>query len=542
MSILGLTAFADTLSLTEFRPGDIEAVFDPLAIVFEAADQNLIYLATINYYDISGAEAAIVRLGSEDFVTQPSDDPAHTFFRGVIQQPLNIRQTVADNVRAAGRGAPCTGTISFVNIDGVLDDVLVPNAVNGREIVVERLDQGKPYAEAQTLFKGIIQAMDFDTDQITLTVSCKNVLLDTPLNDDNRFDGTGGIEGGNDLKDKVKPMALGYTFGVAPLFVGLIDGLPTYMVSGGDALPIQDVKEVFDSGIRLTQVASSPTSGEYSIDTNTGALTLGANPAGTVTCNIEGYVSSVDGEFKSSAADIIETMLIEFAGFGEDEINATDFSTLNSDQNAPIGLWFGASPVSINQAISRVLESVTGYGALDREGVFRVGQLKEPGGAIRAVFDESNTLQFSRVRPQPEALNPPSFRHNVGYQFNHTPITDVASATPEDQRSFMEEAYREASDENLTLQTIHTASEPFFTAGLFRNLTDAAAEAARLLDLFDGDFQVYRIRTRSLILELAVGQNVRVNFPRFGLSDANATILGLNLDVQNSFTDIVVFA
>lgn len=532
--ILGRTPVG-TLSLGELEARDKQGVDDLLAIVFETADKNKIYTATFDYYDRQAGQVFTKRLASEEYVTLPSDPVSNAYFSGLLVQPLQIRQSVADNDRAAGRGAPCNGTITIMNVDGELDTFTRDASVGGRAIEIKAVDVGRPFADATTVFKGVITAMEFDTESIEFRISCRSALLDTPINDDHRFLGTGDGEGGSDLEGKVKPAGLGPCFGVQPPYLGLVGGKHSYLLSGGAALPIEGSVEVFDKGVALVEVGSAPTSGQFSVDTTTGILTLGA-AAEFLTVNFTGYVPR-----GKNAANAIETLLVDFGGLTAEEVDQQSFATFGSDQNADVGKWFGTDESTVNDGITLFLRGTTGFGALDRTGVYVVGQLKAPSGGIRAVFDESNIISIRRD-PGPKALNPPAFRHNVGYQLNETPTKDVATGASETQRAFMFEQYREETDKNDNLKVVHLNSKPFFTPALFALSAAAQAEATRLVALFDGALNIYSVRTSSLILELSIGQQVRINVPRLDLIDATATILGVVLDVKSAITDLVVFA
>lgn len=477
---------------------------------------------------------ATLFMASETYVSLPGDTDANRHYRGILDQPLRLNRSVIGPDTPAGRFGFATGELEALNGDGFLDALLGSAGFDGRQIVVKAVARGTSLDQARTVFQSVMALVSADLDVARFDLRSRDFLLRQSLQSE-RFTGAGGAEGGDDLKDKLKPAAFGAPKGVTPVYLGLIGGKHSYMVSGGDVLPIADVPAFYDKGEALTKVGSAPVAGEYSVDTATGIVTIGGTVPSLPTCNIDGYAP--DGDFKQSTADIVLEVL-DLAGLSNTRIDFTSFSNLNSDQPAPVELWIGTAETSALRVVATLLRGVTAWGDFNRLDSFAVGQLKEPSSVIRAVFDATNLLDIERLTP-PAVMNPPAWRHEVAYGFNYTVSADVSILATEDQRSFMAEPWRIAAASNGAIAVKHVGSQTFFTPGRFVAEADAQTEATRLSLLYENK-AIYRLSTMDVAPELDIGQSVQVTAPRFGLERRRATILAQSIDLRSGEVDLEV--
>lgn len=479
-----------------------------------------------------------VYLATHDYVSLPGDASANRYHAGRVSA-LRLRRSAQGGGGIGGARAFTDGELELANPDGALDPYFLGGHVDGREITVRALNRAEPPGgesldDATVVFRGIMTRPEIDSRRVRLPLRCRGATLDQPLQSE-RFAGAGGAEGGEDLADRAKPAALGRTRGVSPIYLGVIGGKHSYMVSGGDFLPISAVPAFYDRGVALTAVAGTPTAGEYAVDTATGIVTIGGTVPTGPTCDIDGWAP--DGSWLSRTADIWQALVGTIGG--ESAIDLASVDQMNSDQPATVGLWVGAEERNLGQVLDALLAGVTALAGCNRRGVHHLGQLRAPGGVLRAIFDDGNTVQIARA-PLADVADPAPWRVAVAWGRNHTPTTDVAAAASEAQRSFMALAERKATAEDLVLQSSRRLSKPWSVPGLFAAQADAEAEASRLLALFAGR-ALWRLRTSAIADELDVGDAVELNFPRFGLERRVGTIVDWALDIGAARLDPVVF-
>ena len=487
---------------------------------------------------ISGT--ATLFFASEPFTSLPTDANPNRHYAQAVQA-ITLRDTAIRGNVIGGAMSITRGRLTMANPDGSLDPAFFFGSVDGRSIVIKALARNNPPGgesldDAFVLFDGVMETPELDSKRVVVPLRCGGALLDAPVQSEN-FAGTGGVEGGDDLLDKPKPVALGYSYGVTPVYLGVISGKHSYSVAGGVSLPINDVPAFYDRGVGLSKVAGTPTAGEYAIDTATGVVTIGGTVPQVPTCDIEGYVQ--DGTFLTTTADIWNAIIVDFLELSNTMVDSASVSQMNTDQPADVGIWVGAEDVTAEAVINELLVAASTIGGCSRSGRFVIQLLKSPSNVIRAVYDEQNIIEITRIIG-PDNMNPAHWKYMVGWQRNYTPTDDVATGASEAQRSFMRTEYREAIDSDTDIQTSHRRSTPTFVPGLFANQADAETEAARLLALFDAA-ALYRIDAGDLSPELDIGHVVEITYARFNLNKRLGTIVAWTMDVATRRFNPVVF-
>ncbi len=488
---------------------------------------------------ISGT--AIIFLGSEPFTSLPTDAAPNRHFENALQG-FTLRDTANHGSQIGGAFSVTLGRMTLANPDGALDPSLFFGAIDGRTIKVLALQKNNPPGgesldDAFVLFKGTMETPELNSRTVSIPVRSATNLLDAPLHDRN-FAGTGGVEGGADLLNKPKPVALGFSFGVTPVYLGVIGGKHSYSVAGGRCLPINDVPAFFSRGVALSLVAAPPSAGEYSIDTATGVVTIGGTVPELPTCNIEGYAPG--GVFLTTTADIWKAVLEDFLDIPNVDIDLMSHSQMNVDQPANVGTWTGAVEETALTVINALLRGASAMGGGNRSGSFFIQLLAAPSNVIRAVYDEQNIIEITRIIG-PTNMNPTAWQYKVGYQKNRTVTADVATGATEAQRSFMAKEFREAIASDTVIQTRHRRSKPVTVPGLFADQADAETEAARLLALMNGK-ALYRIDSGNLSPELDIGHVVEMTYPRFNMNKRLGIIVGWTMNAPARRFNPVVFA
>ncbi|MFN7594398.1 MAG: hypothetical protein ACK5PU_02165, partial [bacterium] len=265
---------------------------------------------------VSPQNIATLRLASAGFVSGVGDSPARAFYEPRIMGEIEIGQSAADALAVGGRVALTVSEIALADADGFSADLARYGGADGRAVRVLSVpvvnqrasDFGTTLASAAVPFIGVLRSID-RTGDFTSRIALNDLTerMATPLQP-TLFQGTGGQEGGAELKGRPKPVTLGQVFNIAPVFLGNVDlgagSLPTYQshwraIAGHDAIRIRGVAQaIITSGTPLVgQARDYPALGLFQ---------LGAAPDGDVTADLRGDTVPI---YVNSIAAILRRML-----------------------------------------------------------------------------------------------------------------------------------------------------------------------------------------------------------------------------------------
>ncbi len=224
---------------------------------------------------------------SHGHVTRPDDDPADTWYEPRIENALTFSRALVDGDRIGGRSVPGFGDVVLRNDDGALDPMRGWGWA-GRSIRVELGGPGFARDQFGVIFDGLTEAVAFDDQTLRVQVSDLQGLIEQPLWSA-RYLGSGGREGGVDLKGRRKPLCWGRVRNIEPVPLGIVDGRLVYQFHDGP-VAVYDAAwhRVYDRGVQLTYAAGTPGSGQWTLDATNGCLVLGDSPSGIVTADVKG--------------------------------------------------------------------------------------------------------------------------------------------------------------------------------------------------------------------------------------------------------------
>lgn len=206
-------------------------------------------------------------LSNKGYVTKPTDTPASVVYSPYITGGVQFTETLSIDGNSASLSF---GDIELDNLSGDRDSWLDDIWAN-RSIKVFIGDVSWPRADFRQIFDGIVVGIDSKSrSKINLKLGDKMQRLNNPIIED--------LLGGSTAnKDRYIPVCFGEVHNVSPLLVDPTTNV--YQVHNG---PIEDIIEVRDNGVPVAFTKSLAT----------GRFTLSAQPAGTVTASVQGYVSS----------------------------------------------------------------------------------------------------------------------------------------------------------------------------------------------------------------------------------------------------------
>lgn len=474
------------------------------------------YLAILEPYDTVTAGVISLYLGDAGFVTGPAESPANQYFEPRLVSALNFERHLFQSGGLGGRSTPGYGTLELNNADGGLDD-WSSLAFDGRRVRVWLGGEGFAFADYGLIFDGTAEQIEFDDTLVRVLLRDLQRRFQSPVQA-TTYAGTGGLEGGDALKGKPKPLTFGRAFHVEPIAVDPVNLI--YQVHDG---AIEDVDAAYDQGLALTKAASPPTAGQFSVDVAAGTITLGTSPNGTVTADVRG--DKTGAAYVETAADLVRRVATTRGDFTDPgDLDTASFTALNSVAPEPLGLHI-AQETEIQDVLDAIVEAVGGHYGFDRSGKLAVDRLDAPAGTAAASFGEAEILDLER---QPTTL--PIWRQRVGYQRYWRALrgADVAGAVSDAAKADLAEEYRLEEAEDSAVQTAYLLAEDDRRDVALALKTDAAAEASRLLGLFGVKRDLLRVRVKTQPFSLELGQTVAIGYPRHGLSTGrNFVVVGM---------------
>ncbi|MBR1198819.1 hypothetical protein JQ574_22745 [Bradyrhizobium sp. AUGA SZCCT0158] len=481
------------------------------------------------------------------YATLPTDALPNQPFRGVLKSFTFQRSIMQGDI---GQFTTGTGRLVIDNADATYDFLPLSYAIDGRPITLKVGRRDASYDEAFTLARVTATGWNIDTDAITIDLVDFSYKLEVPLQP-NVYGGTGGADGTADLTGKRKPLCLGKPRNVTAVLV--VPSLLIYQVHDGS---IQAIDAVYDKGAAVTAGSDYPTyaalaaagitAGQYGTCKALGLFKLGIAANGQITADVQGENSA---GFIETTADIVEWALINRTVLTAADLDAASFTAVNSAQPAPIDYFVSPDDnLTVAAFIQNIMSGIGGWGGHKLDGTFEVRIFGAPTGTPVARFNRGDMLGGDIKRePLPSAYQPPRYRWRVPYQRNWTVQTsDLAGGVTAARRAFLAEQVRLAEATSATIQTDHPfAQDRDPVQSYFRSQSDAATEAARLIDLFKTTRAIYRATVPRKALRRDVGDEIEITHPRFDLSQGRAMILvetAVNVVVADGVIDSVEVA
>ena len=499
--------------------------------VFTAPSARRVYLAVLKPYDPAAEAVTTLYVGTDGVTTGPADTPAHTNFEPILQDPGYFARSIYSGHKLGGRSLPDRGRMVLVNT-GEFDDWLAYHW-DGRGVTLYAGAAGDAWADFEVVFDGLAGELEYSRNAIELPLRDKADLIDK-LVQDTLFAGTGGNEGGDDLKDKPKPVCLGEVYNAVPVLVDSTNWV--YQVNDG---PIDAVSAVYDNGKQLTLTT------DYTVDLANGRLTLVSAASGLITADIKG--DKTGGVYAASAGAVARRLVTKYAGLADPgDLDTAAFSALDTATTAPVGLYLGTSAVNLADTLDQVVWSVGGFWGYTRAGLLTVGRIEDPAGrSADLVLDEIDLNKGSLLR---DAFGKPHWRERLNYKRAwavQLPDSLDAAAT-DTYKDFVAQEYRTSAAEDPDIKADGAgmgghpgALDPDPENTLLADKTDADNEAARRLTLTGKRRDLFHVSVKTQGLTVSVAAVVTLTHSRFGLSAGkNLLLVGAREDAWRNQVDL----
>ncbi|MGE5515079.1 MAG: hypothetical protein ACM31D_04585 [Bacteroidota bacterium] len=432
------------------------------------------------------------------------------------------------------------GEATLSNGDGLLDSVVSKWAVSGRRIRVLRGRRTVPYHSSYNSFVTTLDVVgvDWQADGMTARIGLRDRAwrLEVPLQQQ-LYLGTGGAEGGTELKGKSKPITMGIKRNIRPdlvdtanLVFKVHDGKINALLAVRDrAVPIADAG--VDHASYAALVAASITAGTFHTCKAEGLFRVAFLTDGAlVTCDVEGDVFG--GVYTNTHAGIAQRLMLTRAGLPAADVDAGSFAALPS---GPCGFHWGSDrPVTAAQALDEVLSSCGGWWGQDRYGTTRAGRLAAPAGT--PVLEIVPKLM--RGEPSRVALSEvPRYRQRVAYRPLGIVQTgaDVADTVSQADRLLYGESWQVVTAYDGAVQARYPQADdrPPLVSG-FDAESDGQALADYLHALHKADRRMFRVPLGPSGYATDLGNIVSLEYPRHDLASAPSfVVVGVDEDGDN---------
>jgi hypothetical protein len=247
------------------------------------------FLVILEPYDAAITATRTLYYSSHGFVSGASDSPAHTLFAERLSSAISIKRALFKEGRLAGSTLPGGGRLRLSNADGGLD-ALAGYAWSGRRVRVYMGGPGFAFSDFVLIFDGTTAGFEHDDDYFTIVLRDLQEKFDRLISTA-RYAGTGGAEGTANMKDRLKPIALGLCRNITPVYLGKnTGGRHIFDVGSGLAgtTGTTNVDAVYVSAVALSAVDGTPAAGQFRHDVANGTIELGGSITGPITCNVIG--------------------------------------------------------------------------------------------------------------------------------------------------------------------------------------------------------------------------------------------------------------
>lgn len=388
------------------------------------------------------------------------------------------------------------------------------------------------------VFDGLCANIEYSEDEIIINIQNNEKILENEFVQ-SLYDGTGGLNGGDDLFNKEKPLLYGEALRITPVLVDPANLV--YQVHDGS---IQAVDAVYDRGVALTSggdvsdiTAATPTAGQYITQLSGGYIKLGSSPDGQITADAKGDNA---GGYVSKCGAIITRLLRTKLGLFnlvDANIDQGAFNALDSVVTGDIGVYI-TEKTSVSDVVNRILIPLQCYWTYKRDGIITVGVGQEPSNSVfelnanNIIDDEIEVINFYT----------PSWRINLGYARRWTNQNEIAAGASDAYRDFNQEEYRVITKEDRNIRTLSASADEKTFQSLLVNQADAIEQANRIESLYNKQRKLYRLSVKELLFRVFIGDTITITLNRFGLNDGrDFLITGISEDAETNITELEVW-
>lgn len=471
---------------------------------------------------VRGAAATVVA-STHGYNSQAADTPASTHFPPIMAEGFNFGAKLFEGTDPVVGGKTASvdlagrGTVILADPAGELDSAARSYCWDGRELAIWRGSNSAAFSTWTRVAKLTTEGLYYGQSSKTMRLRDMQWRLYGARLLDQRYDGTGGINGDAGVSGQLRPQAYGRVFNVLPRlidatnfvyqwhdravssFTAARDGASTLVIDG-------------DSADLTALLAASISTGHVRTCNALGLIRLGATPG--LSFRIDGYgdAYSVNATTYVETRGAIVRRLATTRGSApfadSSELDTVAFSLLDSRQPWPVGFWFDGD-ISVGDAIDTVMMGCAGWWFVGLDGLLTVSDLRAAD-----VTPDVLLLHPADLKSEPEmiAWTAPRWQTRMGWSLNYAPQgpADLGSSTPTQQRLYGDQWRWGVSTDDYVRTKYPTASS-IDVPGAFATEAGAISEASRQQQLFGVRRERWRVRVRLDPFANLLGKTLRLD-------------------------------
>lgn len=494
--------------------------------------------------------------------TLPTETPASVLYRPRVLHPGDWRVEAFDKAGSFSSRIS-SGDIRLNDADGKLGTEMIALALAGRGITIRRGFRDSAYPSGfTTLLKGRVAAEpNYSWGEIRVKTSDRQADMATSIAAA-RYAGSGGFEGGADLKAQVKPLVLANALNMTPRLVDQAKQI--YQVSAGIGAAAVAVSAPRDGGVPLASGgayaaladlqndALKPASSQYKSYSSVADgcwFRLGSTPIKGVTCDAA-YGAAAD----RTAAQVAKRILLAM-GVASGDIAAADVTALDAAQPGEVDCLVDSDRTAAD-VLNEVLGGVGAWWVPDTLGVFRMARLEAPAGSPVATLKITRAMAVEQLDTTATGEGSPAWRVKLSGARNYTvqrdgdlngdktsptdPVAAPGGLTGLAARAWLAAETRSADASDAAVKSIWPnaadlkQSEDVGLPCSLTSTTALAAEAARQLALYKvrrDRLQIEERLTPDLMALIGMGAVVNAVLPRWDYQAGRSMrVLGIKPD------------
>jgi hypothetical protein len=450
-------------------------------------------------------------------------------YEGIIKNNFEINESINTDYSAS----ISYGSIDILNGNGERDAWLTNSYIwVNKSIRVYVGELPAPGATSslsndfELIFDGVIA--DIDTrDRFTLSFKVRDKLekLNTSVSETllgnyfNLTDNVSTVVYNNQNKNNLRPVCFGEVFNVTPLITDPVN--LEYMVNNGST---EQIIEVRDNGIPVdfTITGGVPA----------GSFRLTKNPAGTITCSLQGLktvVSTTTGVvsagYDPSAKNTILNIL---RSYGKtllvNEIELSSFA--GTPGSEAVGVYL-SDRNNVLQLCQEIAKSCGCALSVTRLGQVRLVDLVIPTTATVTIGEGDTLLNSLSVSKRIDVIA----GVKIGGSRNYTQQSNLVTAIPQDHKDIFAGNFLESVQSDATIKTNYAiTSEPALESSYLIDSAEADTIATKKLNLFKAGRIVYKMNCTAKFLSLQIGNAVQLTSSRFGLNNTKGLVISTRPD------------
>lgn len=429
------------------------------------------------------------------------DRPSNTWINDALETSVNFGRQLFQGADPRANATTTEGVIELTD-PGTDLEYLYDYSWDSAPLTIYRGDENDLFSTYGQVAKFTSALIIGDMEKKTIRTRDLGWKLGGLIHDE-RYAGTGGLEGGESNKGKWKPYAVGYVFNVEPVAIDSANEVFQWSFT-----PSQTVVAVKHGGVPITVSADYPT---YA------ALIAASIPLGQcATCKAKSLVRTnfsiefgirVDAVGDSNVVfghgtplNRAEVALRIATGYGESkleeatDVDVTAFADVGQDHPGDVGFWWG-DETSKADALNEIMAGILGYWHVRPNGQLSIGFIEEPD-SIPSISDiEFGDYGMSEIEIVDETIPYPStlmtWRRNYAPQSRDQLAGSVS--VDEATASVLAAAYSVAVSTDATVSQLYPTASPIAISGNFRYEEDALNEANRIQDLMGVPRRRYRM-------------------------------------------------